>query len=75
VVIGDGCMFGGAVGVADHLTIGAGARLAARAGVAWSVPAGETWGGYPARPMRRWMRELAWLKAMAARRERGGTNQ
>ena len=75
VVIGDGCMFGGAVGVADHLTIGAGARLAARAGVAWDVPAGETWGGYPARPMRRWMRETAWLKAMASRRERGGTDQ
>lgn len=72
VVIGDGCMFGGAVGVADHLAIGAGARLAARAGVTRDIPAGETWGGYPARPMRRWMRETAWTIAMAARRSGRG---
>lgn len=66
--IGDNVMCGGAVGMADHITIGDGARLAARAGVAWSVPAGETWGGYPAKPMRQWMRETAWLSRKAAAR-------
>jgi UDP-3-O-[3-hydroxymyristoyl] glucosamine N-acyltransferase len=71
-VIGDGCMFGGSVGVADHLTIGAGARLAARAGVTRSVPAGETWGGYPARPMRQWLRETAWTASAAQRRAKKG---
>jgi UDP-3-O-[3-hydroxymyristoyl] glucosamine N-acyltransferase len=33
------------------------------------VPAGETWAGYPAKPIRRWLRETAWLgrKASGAR--------
>jgi UDP-3-O-[3-hydroxymyristoyl] glucosamine N-acyltransferase len=66
--IGDNVMCGGAVGMADHITVGDGARLAARAGVAWSVPAGETWGGYPAKPVRQWMRETAWLSRKAAKR-------
>jgi UDP-3-O-[3-hydroxymyristoyl] glucosamine N-acyltransferase len=61
VTIGDGVQIAGAVGIADHVTIGAGARLAAGARVMHDVPAGETWGGYPAKPMRRWLREIAWL--------------
>jgi UDP-3-O-[3-hydroxymyristoyl] glucosamine N-acyltransferase len=75
VIIGDGCMFGGRVGVADHLTIGPGARLAASAGVTKDVPAGETWGGYPARPMRQWLRETLWTTAMAQRRTKKGLNE
>jgi UDP-3-O-[3-hydroxymyristoyl] glucosamine N-acyltransferase len=71
VVIGDGAAFGGRAGVADHVTIGAGARVGAAAGVMKDIPAGETWGGSPARPIRRWMRETAWLAKMAARREGG----
>ncbi len=71
VTIGDGCMFGGRVGIADHLTIGAGVRLAAAAGVMNHVPAGETWGGAPARPIGRWLRETVWL-ARAARRTKTG---
>jgi UDP-3-O-[3-hydroxymyristoyl] glucosamine N-acyltransferase len=65
VTIGDGCMLGGRVGVADHVVIGPGARLAAGAGVMKDVPAGQSWGGYPARPMVRWMRETAWLGRIA----------
>jgi len=68
-VIGDGCQFGGRSGVADHLTIGAGARIAAAAGVMKDVPAGETWGGSPARPIRQWLRETAWLTRSAAGKE------
>jgi UDP-3-O-[3-hydroxymyristoyl] glucosamine N-acyltransferase len=70
-VIEDGCMLGGRVGISDHLTIGAGARLAAASGVMKNVPAGETWGGTPARPMGRWMRETATLARMTKRRPRG----
>ncbi len=73
-VIEDGCMLGGQVGIADHLTIGAGARLAAAAGVMKNVPARETWGGTPARPIGRWMRETATLARMAKRLP-GGTDQ
>ena len=69
VTIGDGAQFGGRAGVADHITIGAGARIGAAAGVLKDVPAGETWGGFPARPIRQWMRENTWLTQRASRKE------
>jgi UDP-3-O-[3-hydroxymyristoyl] glucosamine N-acyltransferase len=69
VTVGDGAVFGGRAGIADHLEIGAGARVAAAAGVMKSIPAGETWCGQPARPLRRFMRETAWLARKAAARE------
>jgi UDP-3-O-[3-hydroxymyristoyl] glucosamine N-acyltransferase len=69
VTIGDGVQFGGRAGVADHLTIGERARIGAAAGVIKDVPAGETWGGFPARPMRQWIRENIWLTRQASRKE------
>ena len=69
VTIGDGVQFGGRAGVADHVTIGDRARVGAAAGVMKDIPAGETWGGMPARPIRRWMRETAWLARKASRKE------
>lgn len=71
-VIGDGAQFGGRAGVADHITIGAGARLAAGSGAMKDVPPGETWGGVPARPLRQWMKESAWLMRNASRKESKG---
>lgn len=71
VTIGDGAQFGGRAGVADHVIIGEGARVAAAAGVMKDMPPGETWGGSPARPVKRWMRETAWLSKMASRRGEG----
>jgi UDP-3-O-[3-hydroxymyristoyl] glucosamine N-acyltransferase len=70
--IGDFVMFGGRVGVADHRSIGAGANVAAGSGVLEDIPAGETWGGYPAKPLRRWARENAWLSKAAVGRKDGG---
>ncbi|MFI4964629.1 MAG: UDP-3-O-(3-hydroxymyristoyl)glucosamine N-acyltransferase [Caulobacterales bacterium] len=69
VTIGDGAQFGGRAGVADHVSIGDGARIGAAAGVMKDIPAGETWGGFPARPIRQWMRETAWLARRASRKE------
>jgi UDP-3-O-[3-hydroxymyristoyl] glucosamine N-acyltransferase len=71
VTIGDGAQLGGSVGIADHVNIGAGARLAASAGIMRDVPAGETWGGSPGRPIRRWMRETALIARLAERRGEG----
>ncbi len=72
VTVGDGVMFGGRAGIADHVHIGAGAKIAAASGVMKNVPAGEVWGGSPARSLRKWMRETAWLAAQAKKAgERG----
>ncbi|HZZ89884.1 MAG TPA: UDP-3-O-(3-hydroxymyristoyl)glucosamine N-acyltransferase, partial [Caulobacteraceae bacterium] len=71
-VVGDGVQMGGRVGLADHVVIGAGAQLAAAAGVMHDVPAGEVWSGIPARPLRQFFREVAWLTRAATRKERGG---
>jgi len=68
VTVGDGAQFGGRAGVADHLNIGAGARIAAAAGLMHDVPPGEAWGGIPARPIRRWFREVALLARQAGRK-------
>ncbi|MEQ1819157.1 MAG: UDP-3-O-(3-hydroxymyristoyl)glucosamine N-acyltransferase [Terricaulis sp.] len=64
--IGDGVTLGGRVGVADHRNIGAGATLAGAAAVFQDVPPGEVWSGYPAKPLRKWLREAAWLSRRAA---------
>ena len=66
VTVGDGAMFGGRAGIADHIHIGANARVAAAAGVMRDIPAGETWCGAPARPIRTFMKEVAWLSRSAA---------
>jgi len=66
--VGDGAQFGGRVGLKDHVHVGKGARIAAGAAVLSDVPAGETWAGYPSKPIRTWMRELAWLARSAQKR-------
>lgn len=64
--VGDNVIFGGKAGIGDHITIGEGARVAAGAGVLADVPAGETWSGYPARPIRQFLRETVWLAKQAS---------
>lgn len=59
VTVGDGAILGGGTGIADNLSIGAGARVGARSGVMDNIPAGETWAGYPARPIGDTMRIVA----------------
>lgn len=58
VTVGDYVKMGGRVGITDNLTIGDGATLLAGAAVLSDIPAGETWGGYPARPGREWLRSV-----------------
>lgn len=70
VKVGDGSMLGGRVGIADHVTLGEGVSLAASAGLFRDVAAGETWGGTPAKPIRQWMREVAWLNKQSNPKKR-----
>ncbi len=70
VRVGDGSMLGGRVGIADHVTLGEGVSLAASAGLFRDVGPGETWGGTPAKPIRQWMREIAWLNKQASPKKR-----
>lgn len=69
-IIGAGVFMGGQVGLADHLTIGDGAQIAAGAGLMRDVPAGEKWGGRPARPARDWLKEMAMLSKIARDKNR-----
>ena len=68
VIVGDGVIFGGKAGIGDHIRIGEGARVAAGAGVLADIPAGETWSGYPAKPIRQFLRETVWVSKQAGRK-------
>ncbi|MDQ0320173.1 UDP-3-O-[3-hydroxymyristoyl] glucosamine N-acyltransferase [Pararhizobium capsulatum DSM 1112] len=65
--IGDGVLIGGASAINGHITIGSGVQIAAMSGVAADVPAGERYGGIPARPMRDFLRDIG---EMAARHKK-----
>jgi UDP-3-O-[3-hydroxymyristoyl] glucosamine N-acyltransferase len=66
VTLEDFAVLGGSVGLAPHVTIGRGARVAARSGVMHNVPPGETWGGYPAKTRMQWMRQETTLARLAS---------
>jgi UDP-3-O-[3-hydroxymyristoyl] glucosamine N-acyltransferase len=55
--------------VADHRKIGAGATLAGASAVMQDVPPNEIWMGYPAKPMRKFLREVAWLNRKVGARD------
>ena len=65
--IGDGVVVGGQVGLADHVTVGDGAQIAAKTGVMRDIGPGEVVMGYPARPIRQFWREIAALSRLTRR--------
>jgi UDP-3-O-[3-hydroxymyristoyl] glucosamine N-acyltransferase len=67
-VIGKKCLLGGGASLADHITLGDGAIIAAYAGIMADVPAGEMYSGIPAMPVREHMRNVATLKKLAKRK-------
>lgn len=71
---GDFVVIGPQVGIADHVKIGSGARVAARGG---SQPGavyegGQDYGGAPLRPVREWIREMHALTNLAKKSKRDG---
>lgn len=75
--IGDGVMIGGASGINGHITIGDGAQIAAMSGVVADIPAGEKYGGVPARPMRDFLRDMAEIAMRSSSRiqKKGGNDE
>ena len=63
--VGDDVILAGQVGLGGHATIGKGARIGAQSGVMADVPAGASYFGYPARPVREAMRGVAALARLA----------
>lgn len=67
-VLEDNVAIGGQSAIAGHLHIGQGAQLAAASRLMRSVPAGEQWGGMPAKNLRQWFREQATLSMLVKHR-------
>ncbi len=65
VRIGDRVLMGGRVGITDHRAIGDDVVITAGSAVLHDIPDGQTWSGYPAKPNRQYLREVATLSKMA----------
>jgi UDP-3-O-[3-hydroxymyristoyl] glucosamine N-acyltransferase len=63
--IEDDAVLAGQAGLAGHLRVGQGAHIAAQSGVIGDVPAGTSVSGYPARPHRAVLRQVAALQRLA----------
>jgi UDP-3-O-[3-hydroxymyristoyl] glucosamine N-acyltransferase len=70
VTLEDFVVLGARTGIIDHVTVGEGAQLAAASVVLTHVPRGAKWGGWPARPVKEYLREMA-----TTRRSRRGKAQ
>ena len=66
--VGDGVMLGGQVGISGHISIGAGAKIAAQSGVMNDVPAGSSFGGAPALPIKDWHRQTVAVAALTKKK-------
>lgn len=62
--IGNGVVLAGQVGLAGHMKIGDRAQVGAQSGVMGSIPAGQTYFGYPAMPQKEAFRQLAILRKL-----------
>jgi UDP-3-O-[3-hydroxymyristoyl] glucosamine N-acyltransferase len=70
--IADFAVLGGQVGIADHVRIGPGARLAARSAMVsgQQIKGSQDYGGVPAKPVREWLREIHAVSQLVRRRKR-----
>lgn len=63
--VGDFTVVGGQVGISDHLKIGKGTFIAGRSGVTHSLEGGKVYGGFPAKPIEQWRREVGTISRLA----------
>ena len=74
IELGDFVVLGGQVGVADHIKIGSGAQVAAKAGVTGDLAGGQVYGGFPAKPVGQWRREMGAISLFAKGTLRGNVS-
>ncbi|MCK5882140.1 MAG: UDP-3-O-(3-hydroxymyristoyl)glucosamine N-acyltransferase [Bacteriovoracaceae bacterium] len=60
--IGNFCVLGGKAAMAPDIEIGDGCQIAGGAGVTSNWPGGQTLGGVPARPLKEWLRGIAYVR-------------
>jgi UDP-3-O-[3-hydroxymyristoyl] glucosamine N-acyltransferase len=72
--IGDFVIIGGQVGITGHVKIGAGSQIAGGSGIISDLPPRSKVGGYPARPLKTWFREVATLARLAVKTRGGHTS-
>jgi UDP-3-O-[3-hydroxymyristoyl] glucosamine N-acyltransferase len=69
VTLEDFVVLGPRTGIIPHITVGKGAITASRSTIYQNIPAGEFWGGFPAKPKRQWLREVVALQRLAEREQ------
>jgi UDP-3-O-[3-hydroxymyristoyl] glucosamine N-acyltransferase len=75
VTLEDFVILGPRTGIIPHITVGKGAITSGRSSIFADIPAGESWGGFPAKPRRQWLREVVALERLAAsERPKGGSS-
>jgi UDP-3-O-[3-hydroxymyristoyl] glucosamine N-acyltransferase len=70
-VIKDYAVLGGGVGVGNGVEIGAHAVIAGRSVVFRTVPDGEFYAGYPARPLKDWQKQQAFISRLQRQKSKG----
>lgn len=68
--IGNRVFMGGQVGVVGHIHVGDNSQVMAQAGISKNLPAGQTWGGSPAKPFKEYAAGLIALNKMARERQK-----
>jgi UDP-3-O-[3-hydroxymyristoyl] glucosamine N-acyltransferase len=68
-VLEDYVVLGGQVGIAGHLNIAKGTRVAAQSGIMRDTEPGQELMGYPAVPIKSFMRQIALLKKMTGKKD------
>jgi len=58
LILGDNVALGAKVGINNHVKVGDGAQVTAMSGVKDDIPAGGRWGGFFAKPTKRWFKEI-----------------
>jgi UDP-3-O-[3-hydroxymyristoyl] glucosamine N-acyltransferase len=65
ITVGDYTVMGGKAAIANGITIGKGVQIAGNSGVTGNVEDGGIVGGFPAKPIKEWMREVATVKKLS----------